>query len=290
MNEKFVKKKKINLTQVAKEISRLLKKRASNPLQEARIILSHFLSIEMKDFYLLDDIEVDIDKLNLVYKAVELRLKNKPLEYIMGYKQFRLLKLKVNESVLIPRNETEEIIDIVKKFFPQARLFLDIGTGSGAIALSLVKEIKDSICFATDISEKAIEVAKENAKQNNLENRVFFERADLFPKEIMKFDIIISNPPYIDLNNTKLSLISEEIYFEPKIALFTENKGLLFYEKILLKAKNYLNSEGSCIFEVGFNQAHEVVEIGEAKGFVCSIFKDLSGIERFVVCSVKMLK
>jgi len=106
----------------------------------------------------------------------------------------------------------------------------------------------------------------------------------------MKFDIIISNPPYIDLNNTKLSLISEEIYFEPKIALFTENKGLLFYEKILLKAKNYLNSEGSCIFEVGFNQAHEVVEIGEAKGFVCSIFKDLSGIERFVVCSVKMLK
>ena len=290
MNEKFVKKKKINLTQVAEEISRLLKKRASNPLQEARIILSHFLSIEMKDFYLLDDIEVDIDKLNLVYEAVELRLKNKPLEYIMGYKQFRLLKLKVNESVLIPRNETEEIIDIVKKFFPQARLFLDIGTGSGAIALSLVKEIKDSICFATDISEKAIEVAKENAKQNNLENRVFFERADLFPKEIMKFDIIISNPPYIDLNNTKLSLISEEIYFEPKIALFTENKGLLFYEKILLKAKNYLNSEGSCIFEVGFNQAHEVVEIGEAKGFVCSIFKDLSGIERFVVCSVKMLK
>ncbi|AEE14853.1 protein-(glutamine-N5) methyltransferase, release factor-specific [Thermodesulfobium narugense DSM 14796] len=290
MIRKFKKKKTVNLKQFARDISDQLKNKTDNPFLESKIILSHFLEIDIKDLYLFDNIEIDMDKINSIYEAIELRLKNKPLEYIIGYKPFRLLKLKVNEDVLIPRNETEEIIDIIKKFFPRAKTFLDIGTGSGAIALSLVREIENSFCVATDISERALMVAKENAKENNLENKVSFELADLFPLEKKMFDVIVSNPPYIDISNTKLSLISKEIYFEPKIALFAENKGLYFYEKILSKAKDFLLFDGGLVFEVGFNQAKEVVEIGEANNFSCFSLKDLYGVERFVVCRAKMIK
>ncbi|AWB10553.1 release factor glutamine methyltransferase [Thermodesulfobium acidiphilum] len=290
MIKEFKKKRTVNLKQFAKDISDQLKNKTDNPSLESKIILSHFLEIDIKDLYLFDNIEIDIDKINSVYEAIELRLKDKPLEYIIGYKPFRFLKLKVNEDVLIPRNETEEIIDIIKRFFPRAKTFLDIGTGSGAIALSIAREIENSFCVATDISERALKIAKENAKENNLENKVVFELADLFPLEKEKFDVIVSNPPYIDINNTRLSVISEEIYFEPKIALFAENKGLYFYEKILFKAKDYLFLDGGLIFEVGFNQAKEVVEIGESNNFSCFSLKDLNGIDRFVVCRRKMIK
>jgi release factor glutamine methyltransferase len=289
---KNFKKKKIslNLRQFTNEISNLLKNNVNNSWLESRIILSHFFDISMVDMYLFNNIEVDPDKIGLVFEAVNSRLKNKPLEYIIGYKFFRYLKLRVDENVLIPRNETEEIVDIVKKLFPKAECFLDIGTGSGAIALSIAKEIENSTVYATDISKEAINIAKTNANENDLKNRVQFELNDLFPSGDVKFDVIISNPPYIDLNNLKLSLISEEIYFEPKIALFAENKGLFFYEKILLKSKDYLKFDGSCIFEVGFNQSRDVIEIGSANGFRCFALKDIFNVERFVICTLEMIK
>ncbi len=291
MIKKFKKKKiSLNLRRFTNEISNLLKNNVNNSWLESRIILSHFFDISMVDMYLFDNIEVDSDKIDLIYQAVNSRLKNKPLEYIVGYKFFRFLKLRVDENVLIPRNETEEIIDMVKKLFPKAKYFLDIGTGSGAIALSIAKEIENSVVYATDISKEALRVAKTNARENDLEDRVHFEINDLFPSDDAKFDVIISNPPYIDLNNIKLSLISEEIYFEPKIALFAENKGLYFYEKILSKAKGYLKFNGSCIFEVGFNQSKDVIEIGNTNGFRCFALTDIFNVERFVVCTLEMIK
>lgn len=205
-----------------------------------------------------------------------------PVQYIVGNVNFYGNTLKVNENVLIPRFETELLVDktinYVKKYFQKKIDILDIGCGSGAIGITLKKALNSNV-LCTDISAKALEVAKENAKLNKTD--ITFRQSDIYENIKEKFDLIISNPPYI----AKTEKIDEIVLKnEPQIALFAENNGLEFYEKILEKAKYHIKEKAIIAFEIGMLQGEKVKEIAQ-KAFPNSqikIEKDYTGRDRFV--------
>lgn len=206
----------------------------------------------------------------------------KPLQYIVGTAAFYDLTLKVNENVLIPRFETEYLVEktinYAKKYFENKINILDIGTGSGAIALTLKKYLNSEVT-ASDISEKALEIAKENAKINN-ENINFIE-SDIFKKIEGKFDIIISNPPYIAYDEKIEDIVKNN---EPHIALYADDNGLYFYKEIIKRAKKYLNEKSIIAFEIGMTQGNELKKYA-LKYFPKSnilIEKDLTGRDRYL--------
>ncbi len=210
-----------------------------------------------------------------------------PLQYIVGNVNFYGNIIKVNPNVLIPRFETELLVDktinYIKRNFKEKTKILDIGTGSGAIAISLKKKL-DADIDAIDISESALEVATENAKDNNTEIN-FFE-SDIFSNVTEKYDIIISNPPYISYTEEIEDIVKNN---EPAIALFAENNGLEFYEKILSKAKHHITNKAMIAFEIGRTQGNAVASI--AKEYFpkadIKIEKDLPGEDRFVFIFIK---
>ncbi len=213
------------------------------------------------------------------------RLNNgEPVQYIVGNVDFFDLNFKVNENVLIPRFETEELVDklikYIKKYFNNKSLkILDIGTGSGCIAVTLKSKFSDSFVTATDISSEALEVAKENAKNNNLE--VNFINSNLFENIKDRYDIIVSNPPYIAYDEEIMDIVKNN---EPNIALFADNNGLYFYQEILKKSSQYLNQNSIIAFEIGEKQGLDILKIAK-KNFPNSkiiIEKDLQKRDRFV--------
>ncbi len=189
------------------------------------------------------------------------RLKNgEPVQYIIGNVDFFDLNLNVNKNVLIPRFETEELVEktlkYIAKYFSSTISILDIGTGSGCIALTLKKKLKNCIVDASDISIEALEVAKENAKKNHLE--VNFINSDIFDNITKKYDCIISNPPYIAYDEEIMDIVKNN---EPKQALYAKNNGLYFYEEILKYASNYLNKKSMIAFEIGHTQSEQIKNI-----------------------------
>ncbi|KAA5805547.1 peptide chain release factor N(5)-glutamine methyltransferase, partial [Thermoanaerobacterium thermosaccharolyticum] len=198
-------------------------------------------------------------------------------------KHFMGLIFNVSPSVLIPRNDTEILVEEVLKRLKSGDTVLDIGTGSGAIAVSIAK-YKDVKVYAVDISDEALEVAKENACENGVSDKVIFIKSDLFssiPKDI-KFDLIVSNPPYIRSN--EINELQEEVKREPKIALDGGEDGLTFYRRIVKDSINYIKFGGIIAFEVGFNQAWDVKDILIDSGYSdIEVVKDLQGIDRVVL-------
>ena len=178
--------------------------------------------------------------------------KGKPLQYIVGTAPFYDLTLKVNENVLIPRFETEYLtektINYSKKLFQNKIKILDIGTGSGAIAIALKKHLNSNVT-ASDISLDALKLAKENAKQNNVE--ITFIHSNIFENIKEKYDIIISNPPYIAYDEKIDDIVKNN---EPHLALYADDNGLYFYKEIIKKAKKYLNEKSILAFEIGMTQ------------------------------------
>lgn len=204
-----------------------------------------------------EKIRLDIQKL----------CENEPIQYILGKQEFMGFEFKVNENVLIPRSDTEvlvlEILEIIKKEKSISKI-LDLCTGSGAIAISLAKILKNNkniVFFASDISKKALEVAKENNILNL--TKVKFVESDLFEKFDIdkKFDLIVSNPPYIE--SKVIEKLEENVKKEPIIALDGGIDGLDFYKKIIKDAKKYLNDNGYLCFEIGYNQKESVINILE---------------------------
>lgn len=220
---------------------------------------------------------------------VSLRLDDIPFQYIVGDQPFRYLNLKITPEVFIPRPETELLVDqaieLVKDLTGQITI-VDMGTGSGALALSLAREIPQGCIYALDISPEALKVARENAFLYHLESRVTFIQSNLFenldPELKGKIDMIVSNPPYIP--SFSLSSLSREVQKEPHIALDGGSDGLKFYREIIALAPQYLKSGGCIIFEVGMGQAQAVVEMMEKLGnfMEIEVFKDYAGIERIV--------
>ncbi len=206
----------------------------------------------------------------------------KPLQYIVGTAPFYDLTLKVNKDVLIPRFETEYLVEktinYAKKYFSNKINILDIGTGSGAIAISLKKHL-DSNVTASDISAKALEIAKENAINNNA--KITFIKSDIFENIKGKFDIIISNPPYIAYDEEIEDIVKNN---EPHIALYAKDKGLYFYKKIINQAKKYLNKKSILAFEIGMTQGHSLKEYASIYFKDSKIFveKDLTGRDRYL--------
>jgi len=219
------------------------------------------------------------------FNEIEKKLKDHyPIQYLIGYVDFYDTKINVNESVLIPRFETELLIDKTIKFIQTKNYknLIDICTGSGCMAISLKKHTKLEV-DACDISEKALETANTNAKENS--TKINFYKLDILKKiPTKKYDCIISNPPYVKYDE----YISPETNYEPSIALFASNNGLEFYERILSTANDYLNKNGAIIFEIGATQAESIKDIAlvyfpNAK---INIEKDYNNYDRFIFIEI----
>lgn len=202
-----------------------------------------------------------------------------PVQYIVGNVDFYGSIIEVNENVLIPRFETEELVDrVIKRLKNNNNLdIVDLGTGSGCIAISLAKNL-DCIVDAVDISKEALEVAKKNAINNN--TSINFYLGDMLEPLSKKYDVIISNPPYIAYDEEIMNIVK---YNEPHIALYADNDGLYYYEKILSKCKNYLKENGLIAFEIGYKQAEKIKKIAY-KYLNCEveIEQDLQGNDRYM--------
>ena len=232
----------------------------------------------------------DIDYLKKYYKgnindAIDRLNKGEPVQYIIGEVDFCGNILKVNKNVLIPRFETEELVSntikFIKKHFNNKVNVLDIGTGSGAIAISIKKEV-DSDVTATDISKEALKVAKENALLNNVD--IKFINTNLFDEVNDKFDVIISNPPYIGYDEEIMDIVKNN---EPNIALYANNNGLYFYEEILKNVKTILKDKYLIAFEIGEKQFNSIKEYKELylPNSAIHLMKDMQKRDRMVFIS-----
>ena len=220
------------------------------------------------------------DNLEQAIKRLE---EGEPVQYIVGDVNFYGNTIKVNKNVLIPRPETEELVEktseYLKEYFSEKLDILDIGTGSGCIAITLKKLFPNSKVSAIDISNKALDVAKENAKLNNTE--VNFYESNIFTNVKGKYDCIISNPPYLTDNDYIMDVVKNN---EPNIALFAKDNGLFFYKEILKDANKYLKEKFLIAFETGENQKEEIINIAKNYFPNSTIIssKDLRNLERFI--------
>lgn len=227
-----------------------------------------------------------LDFINVVKRLKEFE----PVQYILGETEFYGLDFKVNNHVLIPRPETEELVDWIikdKRINPPISI-LDIGTGSGCIAISLAKKLRGSIVTAIDISKEALTVASENAGLNKA--NITFGHKDIFNQQdvndLGEFDIIVSNPPYV-LGSEKKEMRPNVLDYEPEIALFVKDDNpLLFYKQILDIAKRHLKPLGNVYFEINESKVQEMLKLCEEKGFGnCELRHDLRGKFRMLKCS-----
>ena len=215
-------------------------------------------------------------------KDYKLLLKKYPIQYLIGYVNFYGYKIEVNENVLIPRYETEYLVEktikYAKKMFNNDIKILDIGTGSGAIAISLQKELNAEVT-AIDISEKALDVAKKNAIVN--ESNITFLKSDMLKNVIDRYDIIISNPPYISKNEEIMESVK---MYEPNIALYADNEGLYYYDKILGNISKNIKEKCLIAFEIGYLQGQKIIEMVNKylPNSNSKIEQDLSGKDRYI--------
>lgn len=207
---------------------------------------------------------------------------NRPLQQIIGKAYFAGNIYRVNNFTLIPRPETEFLVDRCRKEFSKEKpvKILDMGTGTGCIAIELANYYNNAEIVAVDICQQALDIARKNADDYNVLNKISFFVSDVFQEVQGKFDIIVSNPPYIPLSMP----VQQDVYdFEPHSALFAEDNGLYFYKKIISEAKKYLNRKALLAFEVGFNQGEKVAEFFGQNGYVnMSFTQDCDGVNRVV--------
>ncbi len=264
-------------------------------MDEARLqveyLLAHTLQLNRMDLYLNFDRPVTPNELDHFRDLCKRKLQGEPLQYILGSEQFLGLKFKTDSRALIPRPETEVLIELVfealKERENQARRVLDIGTGTGCIAISMANLFKTSDVVAVDVSEQALALAKENALEIGVENQVEFHCCDALndafhERFFQGFDVIISNPPYIPIRE-KDELQVEIKAYEPEIALFVE-EGFEFYRKIASDANKMLNSGGLLAFEIHCEGKDDIEEILNRKAFSnINFHKDYSGLYRVVI-------
>ena len=256
--------------------------------EAVRILMLELCNMSSADLYLHYEDEIDQDILDKFNDGVERLLKNEPLQYILGYQWFYGNKIIVNEEVLIPRYETEELVANVLAdsdyFFKDKEeiVIADVGTGSGAIAVSLAKEEPKFRMYATDISETALEVARQNAELNSV-NITFYQGDMLEPliEKNLKLDILVSNPPYIPVEQEVQKSVGE---YEPHVALFGGNDGLYFYRKIFEKAYQLIKEHSFMAFEIGFDEKDALLQL--AKEYFPNdrydVLKDLNGKNRML--------
>lgn len=264
----------------------LKKKGIEEARLNAELMLADILGMKRLNLYLNFDRPLSENEKELYREYLTRRSKFEPLQYILGYTEFFGLKIFVNQNVLIPRPETELLVETIIKHYKSdsAMSILDIGTGSGAISIALAKNLNCNIT-AIDISTKALETARYNADFNNVLDKIQFKEVDILNPtfDLPKYDIIVSNPPYVS-KDEYLTLQNEIKNFEPLIAVTDNFDGLLFYKKISEFGKSHLNNNGKLFFELGKGQFDAVKSIMQEKGYSnIEIVKDYSNIERIIV-------
>lgn len=261
-----------------------------SPHLEAEILLSHSLSLKRIDLYVQHERVLNEEELKAFKSLLLRRVRKEPTAYIIGYRPFMSLDLAVTKDVLIPRPETEQavqaVLDNAKSVNKEKIEILDLGAGSGAIAVSIAYYLKNCRVTATDISDKAIQVAKSNAQKHGVSDRINFLAGDLFGpvKTGSPFDIIVSNPPYIP--SAEIPKLQPEIKnYEPVSALDGGPDGMDFYRKILKDIDPFLADNGYLILEVAFDQATRISDLIKEKGIFegPKIVKDHGDIDRVII-------
>jgi len=249
---------------------------------DAELLLAATLGLNRVGLYLNYDRPLSADELTLFRKQVERRARREPLAYILGRCEFWSLPFVVTPAVLIPRPDTEVLVEAALKRLPPQGRVLDVGLGSGAIAVAIAHERGDVRVAGIDVSPAALAVAQQNAAANGVTERVVFRRGDLCALDGGPYDLIVSNPPYIEAGEMP-TLMPEVRDFEPSLALVAGADGLDSYRALVPAAWSQLNSGGWLLVEVGAGQAMVVSELFATTGYSeCFIARDLAGIERVV--------
>lgn len=247
---------------------------------DAWLLLEMVCKIDRSFYYLHMEEDLLEEQVSEYEIALKKRAEHVPLQYIVGETEFMGLKFKVNSSVLIPRQDTETLVEEVLKEVKPGMQMLDLCTGSGCIIISILHNAPGVVGQAIDISKQALNVAKENARLNGVS--VDFEQSDLFHNVVGTFDVIVSNPPYIPSAEV-VKLMPEVGEFEPLEALDGKEDGLYFYREIISSCKDYLKPEGRIFFEIGFDQGEAVSKMLRENGFKeVRVIKDLARNDRVV--------
>jgi len=257
---------------------------------EAELLFTELFNCDRLSLYLEKRPAITKDKLALISSVLKRRITGEPIQYVLGKTEFMGLKFKVTPDVFIPRPETEILVETAIKLVhrPQSIVhsynILDLGTGSGCIAVLLTKFLPNAKISAVDISGRAIQLAKENARLNKVE--IDFIQSDLFNTvdyRLSTIDLIVSNPPYI--TSAEIDNLQPEIQYEPRLALDGGKDGLEFYRKIISLSPYYLKKDGLLIMEMGFNQAGAIRNIFKISGKfkILEVVKDYNNIDRVVV-------
>ena len=269
----------------------LLLRRQGKEESLARFLLMYMLDESPQIFSNSLSEQLSKEKEEKYFSLIEKHIKeDMPLSHLVGFEYFYDRKFKVTKDVLSPRMETEEliyrVIEYVKTTKKDSIKILDLCTGSGIIAITLKKELelKSVGLIASDISEEALEVAKENAELNNAD--IKFIQSDVFNDIDEKFDIIVSNPPYIDRKD-KITMKTNVLNYDPHLALFAEEEGMYFYRKIVEEAKNHLKDSGVIFFEIGHDQREKIIKLANMNNYHAEVYKDLNGRDRMAFLEKK---
>ena len=262
----------------------LLLRRQDKEESLAKFLLMYMLDETTEQFSNKLSEELSVEQENRYFDLINKNInEDTPLSHLVGFDYFYDRKFKVTKDVLSPRMETEELIykvlEYIKKSKKDSFKILDLCTGSGIIAITLKKEIveKYTEIVASDISEKALSIAIENADNNNA--NITFIKSDLFDNISGKFDLIISNPPYISYKD-KITIKDSVLNYDPHLALFAEEDGIYFYRKIIENAVHYLSKDGVIFFEIGYDQKEKIFELGKNNNFITTVYKDINDRDR----------
>ena len=265
----------------------LLLRRQGKEESLARFLLMYMLDENSQQFTNNISEQISKEKEELYFSLIDKHIEeNMPLSHLAGFEYFYDRKFKVTKDVLSPRMETEEliykVIEYIKSINKNNIKILDLCTGSGIIGITLRKELesKSLEVVASDISEEALKVAKENAIMNEAE--VKFIQSDIFENINEKFDIIVSNPPYIAYSD-KITMEDNVLNYDPHLALFAVEDGMYFYREIVENAKEYLEEDGLVFFEIGYDQREKILKLANENEFKAEVYKDINGRDRMAI-------
>ena len=271
-----------------KIINKMLNSSIENPRLDTKVLLANALGCSVDRITIDELIEISNSQMKVIDKSIDRRIRGEPVSRIIGKREFWSLDFKITRATLDPRHETETLIDVILNYIHLAKnnlSILDLGTGSGCILLSLLSELKCASGVGLDISYDAIKVAKFNCEALGLSDRAQFIVSDWFGSINSKFDILVSNPPYVKVNDFS-NLQVEVKSFDPKIALIGGSDGLEAYRVITSGAKKLLKKDGVIVLEIGFNQKKLVEDLLFAQGFnKITCHNDLSGNFRCISAS-----
>ena len=252
----------------------------SDPVRDARLLLADCLELRTQNLNLLDNSCISEIKISKFWRMINERCKKKPVSKILGYRSFWGRDFEINENVLDPRGDTETLIELILEC--NFENMLELGTGSGAIAITVLAERPEVTCVATDISQYALDTARTNSKRHGVQSRLKLLYSNWFDKISGSFDIIVSNPPYIS-SREYAQLSAEVLKYDPKISLTLGGDGLEAYREILSQALEKLSKNGHIFLEIGYTQANAVGHLFKEAGFQqIKVHKDLGSRDRVI--------